>query len=99
MAERLKFVLAASFKVFKKKRSEASPLLNSVQLKVNDFKLSTFNITNTEGESGIWFSERPNETDWDVEKKKKKNHGVNLKDDEFRTEKAVSFKVHKGEIK
>ncbi len=63
MAEQLKFLLAASFKVFKKKRSEASPLLNSVQLKVNDFKLSTFNITNTEGESGIWFSERPNETD------------------------------------
>ena len=61
---------AASVQSFKKRKSEASSLLNSTQLKVNDTKLSTTDTSDTESNSEVWFwNESANETDLDSEEK------------------------------
>ena len=97
--KRLKSARAASLEVFKKRRSEASPLPNPAQLRVDDHKLSTADTTDTEGESGTWFwNESANETDSDTEEEGNGNHEKDLKGDESSTEEAVSSEVHKVEI-
>ena len=96
--EQLKSARAASLEVFKKRRSEASPLSNSTQLRVDDHKLSIADTTDTGGESGICFwDESANETD--SEEEGNGDHEMNLKGDESRTEEAVSSEVHKVEVK
>ena len=52
--EQRNVVRAASNEFFKKRRSEASPLPNSAQLKTDDDKLSTVDTSDKEGESEAW---------------------------------------------
>ena len=55
---------AVSVEFFKKRRLEASSLLTSVQLDINNNKLSTTDTSNEEAESGTWFwNESINKTD------------------------------------
>ena len=66
--EQLKSARAAAVPPLKKKKSEASSVLNSAQLEIDDDKLSTADTSDTEGESGTWFwKESANESDWDSE--------------------------------
>ena len=91
---------AASFEVFKKKRLEASSLPNSVQLRIDDRKLSTTNTDDTDNESGTWFwNKSANKTDSDIEEEGNRNHENDLEGDESRTEEAASSELHKVEIK
>ena len=59
----------ASVEVFKKRRLEASPLLNSEQLNTDDDRLSTIDTSDDESDSAeTWFwNESANETDSDSE--------------------------------
>ena len=98
--KQLESARAASLEVFKKRRSEASPLPNLAQLRVDDHKLSTADTADTKGESGTWFwNESANKTDLDTEKEGNDDHKMNLKGNESRTKEAVSSEVHKVEIK
>lgn len=53
-----------------KRKSKASSLFNSIQLKVNDIKLSTMDTSNIENNSEVWFQNNStNKTDLDPKKK------------------------------
>lgn len=98
--KQLKSARTASFEVFKKKRLEVNSFSNSAQLKVDNYKLSTTNITNTKSESGTWFwNKSTNETDLDTKKEKNGNHKKDLESDEFRVKEVVSSEIHKVETK
>ena len=60
---------AASVEIFKKRRLEASSLLNSEQLNTDDNKLNTIDTSDDESDSvGTWFwNESANENDSDFE--------------------------------
>ena len=107
--DQLKSARTAAIKACKKRKSEASLVLN-VYLKVEDHKLSTTGTSNIEGESGTWFwNESAKKSDSDIEEeededeededknKKKKNN--NQEERKFRTQKVVSLVVPKIEIK
>ena len=86
----------ASVEVFKKRRLEASPLLNSEQLNTDDNKLSTIDTSDDESDSAeTWFwNESANETDSDSEEEGCNN--VDKKDlgkKQSRMEQAVDPKV------
>ena len=89
-----------STEFLKKRRSEASPLPNSAELKADDDKLSTVDISDTKGESEAWFwNKSANETDSDTEEEG--NDDVDELDvdiEESRTEQAVSPEARKAEI-
>ena len=66
--EQLKFARAAAVQSSKKRKSEASLVLDSAQLEMDNDKLSTADTSDTEGESGAWFSnESANESDLNTE--------------------------------
>ena len=93
---------AASVEIFKKKRLEASSLLNSVQLNTDDDKLSTTDTSDNESESaGLWFwNESANETDSDSEKEGCDDiDEAYLKEEQPKMERAVSPKSSKVELK
>ena len=52
---------AASVEIFKKRRLEASSLLNSEQLNTHDDKLSTIDTSNDESDSARFWNESANE--------------------------------------
>ena len=105
--DQLKSARAAAVQACKKRKSEASSVLNTVHLKVEDDKLSTTDTSNTEGGSGTWFwNESANESDSDTEEEEDKDEDegegsedVGERDDnqldqeegESRTQKAVSL--------
>lgn len=83
---------------------------NSVQLRIDDCKLSTIDTTNTnnmdntnntDNESETWFwNESANETDSDTEEEEgNNNHENDLEEDESKIEEAASSEIHKFEIK
>ncbi len=92
---------AASVQSFKKRKSEASSLLNSTQLKVNDTKLSTTDTSDTESNSEVWFwNESANETDSDSEEEGDGDEDESDIEIEVpRTEQTVSPVVCKKEVK
>lgn len=51
----LKSARAAAVLSSKKRKVEASLVLNSAQLEIDDDKLSITDTSDTEGESGTWF--------------------------------------------
>ena len=86
----------ASVEVFKKRRLEASPLLNSEQLNTDDDKLSTIDTSDDESDfAETWFwNESANETDSDSEEEGCNNvDEKDLGEEQSRMEQAVSPKV------
>ena len=86
----------ASVEVFKKRRLEASPLLNSEQLNTDDDRLSTIDTSDDESDSAeTWFwNESANETDSDSEEEGCNNvDEKDLGEEQSRMEQAVSPKV------
>ena len=86
----------ASVEVFKKRRLEASPLLNSEQLNTDDDKLSTIDTSDDESDSAeTWFwNESANETDSDSEEESCNNvDEKHLEEEQPRMEQAVSPKI------
>lgn len=98
--EQLKSARAAAVQSFKKRRSEASSVLNSTKLEIDDDKLSTADTSDTEGKSRTRFwNESANEIDSDAEEggdKEKEDLDENELDldiEKPRTKRAVSPEV------
>lgn len=83
------------------RKSEASSLLNSTQLKINDNRLSTTDTSDMESNSEVWFwNESANETDSDSEEEEAGNEDESDTEiEEPRTEQAVIPVVCKKEVK
>ena len=93
---------AASVEIFKKRRLEASSLLNSVQLNTDDDKLSTTDTSDNESESAeTWFwNESANETDSDSEEEGCDDvDEKDLEEEQSKLELAVSPKSTEVELK
>ena len=92
---------AASVEIFKKRRLEASSLLNSSQPSVDNGKLSTIDISDEEAESGTWFwNESANETDSDSDEGDSGDiDEEDLEEEQSRTNLALSPRVTNFEIK
>lgn len=91
LRKQLKSAIATFLEYFKKKRTETSPLLNLVQFRINDNKLSTTNTINTEDESAS-----ANETNLDIKEKKNDNiDEVDLKGVKSRTKVQLILKFRK----
>lgn len=107
----MKSTRAATILSSKKRKIEANLVLNLVQLKINDDKLSITDTSDTKSESGIWFENKSeNESDSDIEKEKDKgekedeNNKSNLEIEKPSTIKAVNPEIEiklnkKGEDK
>lgn len=109
MPSKYRFIQLKSVKVkavqsLKRRKIEASLVLNLIQLKINDNKLSITDINDIEGESGTQFqNENVNESDLDFEKKREgreegrkkeyKNNESNPKTKKFKIKMAVSPKI------
>ena len=93
---------AASLEIFKKRRLEPSSLLNSVQLNIDEDKLSTTDTSDNESESaGTWFwNESANETDSDSEEEDGGDvDEEDLEEEQPKMERAVGPKISKVELK
>lgn len=98
--EQLKCARVAAVLSSKKRKFEASSVLNSAQLEIDDDKLSLADTIETEGESGTWFwNKSANESDSDTKEEADKGEGEgedsesNSHIEEPRTERAVSPEV------
>ena len=82
--DQLKSARAAAVQAYKKRKFEASSVLN-VHLEVEDDKLSTTDTSNTEGESVTWFwNESANESDSDTEEEEDEDEEGEDEDEEER---------------
>ena len=93
---------AASVEIFKMRRLEASSLLNSVQLNIDDDKHSTTDTSDNKSESaGTWFwNESANETDSDSEEEGCGDvDEEDLEEEQPKMKRAVSPKISKVELK
>ncbi len=94
----------AAVQACKKRKSEASPVLNTVH-EVEDDELSITDTSDTEGGSGTWFwNESANGSDSDTEKDEDNNEDEdeeegNREEGESKTQETVSLGVPKLEIK
>ena len=100
----LKSARANAVQAYKKRKSEASSVLN-VNLEIEDVEPNTTDTSDTEGESRTWFgNESPHESDSDTEgegedKEEDDENEPDLEIEESRTEEEVSPEVPKKEIK
>ena len=80
--DQLKSARAVAVQACKKRKSEASSVLN-VHLEVKNDKLSTTGTSDTEGESGTWFwNESANESDSDTEEEEDEDEEGEDEDEE-----------------
>lgn len=92
----LKTARAAAVLSLKRRKVEASLLLNSAQLEIDDDKLSTADTSDTKSGFGTWFwNESVNESDSDTEEGEKgeeddEDDESNAEIEESRTKEAVS---------
>ena len=96
--EQMKSARAAAVQSLKRRKFEASSVLSSAQLEVDDDKLSTAERSDTEDESGAWFlNESANESDSDTEggdeEEEDDENESDLDGEEPRTERAVSPEI------
>ena len=96
----LKSAIAAAVLFLKKRKVEASLVLNLVQLEIDDNKLSITDISDTKGESGTWFwNESANESglhtkeEGDKGEEEGEDNKSNPEIEELSIEKAVSSEV------
>lgn len=96
----LKYVKAVVVLSSKKRKVEVSLVFNLAQLKIDDDKLNTTDISDIKGKSGTWFwNENPNESDSDIKKERNKgkkegeNNKSNPKIEKFSTKRIVSPEV------
>lgn len=98
--QHLKSTRTASVEFFKKRKIEASSLLNLAVLQINKNKLSTGDSSDMESEFGTWFwNKNANKIDMDSEKRKVSDiDKKDLEKEQSRIEQAVNPKVFKVEI-
>lgn len=100
----LKSAKTAAVQAYKKRKFEASSVLNTVH-EVKDNKLNVINISDTEGGSRIWFQNKSaNGSNLDIEKdensdKNENEEKRNQKEEESKTQETVSLDIPKLKIK
>lgn len=99
--EQQKAARAASALTFKKRRLEASSILDLSQLETDDNRLSAADTSNTQGESGTGLGNvSTNGSDLDAEEEGHLDgDGLDLAMEKYRTEPAASLRVPPAEIK